>query len=118
MVNNFTIVALVPEGLTLLVGRPKIGKSWWALDLGVACAANRPTLGTVTPVAGDVLYLALEDGWRRLQRRLDKLLGTFHGEWPERLTFVPMGRWRRSDQGGLEDIEASVAAGSPNYCFG
>jgi AAA domain/Primase C terminal 2 (PriCT-2)/Bifunctional DNA primase/polymerase, N-terminal len=103
---RYVLPGFVPEGLTLLVGRPKIGKSWWALDLSVACAANRPTLGTLTPEHGDVLYLALEDGWRRLQRRLDKLLGAFRGEWPERLTFVPMGRWRRSDQGGLEDIEA------------
>ena len=103
---RYVLPGFIPEGLTLLVGRPKIGKSWWALDLAVACAAGRATLGTLKPVSGDVLYLALEDGWRRLQRRLDKLLGTFHGEWPERLTFVPMGRWRRSDLGGLQDIEA------------
>jgi hypothetical protein len=103
---RYVLPEFVPEGLTLLVGRPKIGKSWWALDFAVACAAGRATLGTLKPVSGDVLYLALEDGWRRLRSRLDKLLGTFHGEWPERLFLVPMGRWRRSDQGGLQDIEA------------
>ena len=57
------------------------------------------------PVQGDVLCLALEDGLRRLQRRLDKLLPTFSGEWPERLTLVAMGGWPRSDQGGLDEIE-------------
>jgi hypothetical protein len=103
---RYVLLGFVPEGLALLVGRPKVGKSWWALDFAVACAAGRTTLGTLKPVSGDVLYLALEDGWRRLQRRLDKLLGPFHSEWPERLTFVPMGCWRRSDQGGLQDIEA------------
>jgi hypothetical protein len=102
---RYVLPEFVPEGLTLLVGRPKIGKSWWALDLAVACAANRPTLGTLTPENGDVLYLALEDGWRRLQRRLDKLLGTFRGEWPERLSLVPMGGWPRADLGGLAKIE-------------
>jgi AAA domain/Primase C terminal 2 (PriCT-2) len=102
---RYVLPGFVPEGLTLLVGRPKIGKSWWALDLAVACAANRPTLGTLPPENGDVLYLALEDGWRRLQRRLDKLLGTFRDEWPERLNLVPMGGWPRADQGGLEKIE-------------
>jgi hypothetical protein len=102
---RYVLPGFVPEGLTLLVGRPKIGKSWWALDFAVACATGRTTLGTLTPISGDVLYLALEDGWRRLQRRLDKLLG-IREEWPERLQLVPMGAWRRSDEGGLEDIEA------------
>jgi hypothetical protein len=102
---RYVLTGFVAEGLTLLVGRPKIGKSWWALDLAVACAASRPTLGTLTPEHGDVLYLALEDGWRRLQRRLDKLLGTFRGEWPERLSLVPVGGWPRADQGGLGKIE-------------
>jgi hypothetical protein len=101
----YVLPGLVPEGLTLLVGRPKIGKSWWALDLAVASAANRPTLGTLAPEHGDVLYLALEDGWRRLQRRLDKLLGTLRSEWPERLSLVPVGGWPRADQGGLKKIE-------------
>ena len=41
-----------------------------------------------------------------LQSRLDKLLPIFGGEWPERLKLVPMGGWRRADQGGLDDIEA------------
>jgi hypothetical protein len=102
---RYVLPGFVPEGLTLLVGRPKIGKSWWALELGVACAANRPTLGTLTPEHGDVLYLALEDGWRRLQRRLDKLLGTFRSEWPERLSLAPVGSWPRADRGGLGKIE-------------
>ena len=67
---------------------------------------GRSAFGTLSAVHGDVLYLALEDGKRRLQRRIDKLLPTFSGEWPKQLTLVPMGGWRRADQGGLEDIEA------------
>jgi len=102
---RFLLQGFIPEGLSLLVGRPKIGKSWWVLDVCVGCSANRTTLGTLLPAHGDVLYLALEDGWRRLQRRLNKLLGTFRGEWPERLKLVAMGGWRRADQGGLEKIE-------------
>jgi hypothetical protein len=30
---RYVLGGIVPEGLSLLVGRPKIGKSWWALDL-------------------------------------------------------------------------------------
>jgi hypothetical protein len=103
---RFVLPGFVPEGVTLLVGRPKVGKSWWVLDLCLASTLDRPTLlRTLKPAQGDVLYLALEDGKRRLQRRLDKLLPTFSGEWPARLKLVAMGGWRRADQGGLADIE-------------
>jgi hypothetical protein len=103
---RYIVPGFIVEGLTLLVGRPKVGKSWWVLDLCLACAAGRVALGKLNPMQGDVLYLALEDGRRRLQKRLDKLLPTISGEWPERLKLVPMGGWRRADQSGLEDIEA------------
>jgi len=103
---RYVLPQFIPEGMTLLVGRPKVGKSWWVLDLCLACVEDRPIFGTLKPVQGDVLYLALEDGKRRLQRRLDKLLGTLNSEWPEPLKLVPMGQWRRADQGGLDDIAA------------
>src|SRR5262245_48195323 len=50
---------LIPEGVTLLAGKPKIGKSWFALDVCVAVAGDRFVLGEVKPVQGAVLYLAL-----------------------------------------------------------
>ena len=103
---RYVLPRFIVEGLTLLVGRPKVGKSWWVLDLCLGCAAGLITLGKLKAMEGDVLYLALEDGKRRLQKRLDKLLPIFGGEWPERLKLVPMGGWRRADQGGLDDIEA------------
>ena len=103
---RYVLPRFIPEGMTLLVGRPKVGKSWWVLDLCLACAGDRTALGAIKPEQGDVLYLALEDGKRRLQSRIDKLMSPFGGEWPERLTLVPSGGWRRADQGGLDDIEA------------
>jgi hypothetical protein len=102
---RYVVPAFIPEGLTLLVGRPKIGKSWLALDLCLACAGGRSTLGSIKPECGDVLYLALEDGKRRLQSRIDKLVSSFEQEWPIRLHLVPSGGWRRADLGGLDDIE-------------
>jgi AAA domain len=90
---NYLLPGLIPDGLTLLVARPKLGKSWLALDIAIAAASGQ----------GEVLYLALEDGPRRLQRRLTKLLPTFSGTWPAGLTFAT--KWSRSDQGGLADIE-------------
>jgi hypothetical protein len=95
---------LIPEGATLVVSRPKLGKSWLVLDVAIAVTASRFTLGELKPNPGAALYLALEDGNRRLQRRLTKLLPTFMSEWPNLLNFAT--EWPRADQGGLKDIEA------------
>jgi hypothetical protein len=96
---NFILPTLVPEGATLLVSRPKFGKSWLVLDIAIATAAGRFTLGELKPSTGDVLYLALEDGRRRLQRRITKLLPTFSITWPTGLEIAT--EWPRADQGGL-----------------
>lgn len=62
----------IPEGLTLFCGRPKVGKSWFMLGLAQAVAEGSRYFGTDVE-QGDVLYLALEDNHRRLQRRLSRL---------------------------------------------
>jgi hypothetical protein len=92
------------EGVTLLCSKPKFGKSWLALDAAIAATTNRYTLGEIKPEQGDLLYLALEDSKRRLQRRITKLLGTFKGEWPEGLTIAT--KWPRLHEGGLDEIRA------------
>src|SRR5690242_15553525 len=66
----FTVPGLVPEGLCLLAGKPKIGKSWLALEMCLGVALNEAVLGGIEPVSGDVLYCALEDTQSRLQRRI------------------------------------------------
>jgi hypothetical protein len=100
---KFVLPGIVPEGATLLVSRPKLGKSWLVLDVAIATAAGRFTLGELRPSPGAVLYLALEDGRRRLQRRITRLLPTFSDEWPGQLTIAT--EWPRANQGGLADIE-------------
>ena len=64
---KFVVPGLIPEGVTLLVSKPKQGKSWLTLDLCVACAADRFTLGDIKPMQGNVLCLALEDSQRRFR---------------------------------------------------
>jgi AAA domain len=109
---KFILPGFVPEGATLLVSRPKLGKSWLVLDLAIATAAGRFTLGHMKPIQGEVLYLALEDGPRRLQRRLTKLLPTLRERWSSQLTFAT--EWPRADQGGLAQIEAwTLSAEAP-----
>jgi AAA domain len=104
---SYVVPGLIPEGLTILAGRPKIGKSWLVLDLAIGTATGQNVLGGIKVVEGDVLYCALEDNPRRLQRRITKLLSPLGGDWPERLTLAT--RWRRLDEGGVEDIEAWCA---------
>ena len=89
---------LIPEGVTILAGKPKIGKSWLALDICMAVAdENRFVLGDRKPTHGDVLYLALEDNQRRLKKRIDKIVQG-QSAWPMR--FALHTEWRRIDQGG------------------
>jgi hypothetical protein len=84
----WAVPEIVPEGLVLQIGAPKIGKSWMALAHGLAVAAGGVTLGTVkVGPSRPVLYLALEDGDRRLQDRCRRLL--LEGEpIPERLDYL------------------------------
>ena len=98
------VPGLIVEGLTILAGKPKLGKSWAALDIciGVADREKKPVLGGIVPATGDTLYCALEDTERRLQSRATRLLGAYGNEWPERLTLAT--RWRRLDEGGVDDI--------------
>jgi hypothetical protein len=79
----WAVPEIVPEGVTILAGKPKIGKGWFVLGLCVATATGGVALGTVRVDRGPCLYLALEDNRRRLQKRLDKLLAG--GSAPEGL---------------------------------
>jgi RecA-family ATPase len=65
---RFVIPGLIPEGVTLLVSRPKLGKSWLLQQIAGAVATGRSTLVEEPPAHGDVLHLILEDGNRRFQR--------------------------------------------------
>ncbi len=60
---------LLPAGYTLLAGKPKVGKSWLALQLAQAVSCGGMFLG-IRCQQQRVLYLALEDGHRRLQKRM------------------------------------------------
>jgi len=72
---QWAIEGIIPEGVTILSGDPKIGKSWLVYQACLAVAAGLPFWrGRATEAAGEVLLLALEDNPRRLRRRLDKLL--------------------------------------------
>jgi hypothetical protein len=70
---RWAVENLLAEGVSLFAGKPKKGKSWFALELALAVAGGVSLLDKWVCRRGDVLYLALEDGQRRLQSRLNKL---------------------------------------------
>lgn len=71
---RWAVPGLICEGLNLLVGSPKLGKSWLCLGLGVAIASGNKALDKIDVEQGSVLYAALEDTPRRLKNRLETVL--------------------------------------------
>ena len=66
---NFVVDTLLSQGLHILAGSPKVGKSWLALWLAVTVAKGESIWGM--PVRqGTTLYLCLEDSVLRIQNRL------------------------------------------------
>ena len=72
---RWAVHGLVPEGLTLFGGPPKVGKSWMAFGIALCVAGGTPVLGKIDASPGPVLYAALEDPARRLKSRLETILG-------------------------------------------
>ena len=67
--THFLVDELIPEGLHILAGAPKIGKSWLALWLCL-CVAQGQALWNFATTQGEALYLSLEDSFQRIQTRL------------------------------------------------
>ena len=98
----WVVPGILPEGLGILAGNPKLGKSWLALNICLAVACGGAALGQIAVEPGDVLYLALEDTKRRLQSRLRKMLPQGQ-KAPARLHLAT--EWERVDEGGIARLE-------------
>jgi hypothetical protein len=59
------------EGFSVLAGRQKLGKTWLAIDWALAVAAGGYAMGSIKCDPGNVLYVDMENGHRRIQRRID-----------------------------------------------
>lgn len=96
----WAVPGLIVQGLTVLAGKPKRGKSYFALGLCLAVACGGIALGKVQVEQGDALYLALEDPLWRLQERIGFLLG--RTGFPAALSVDT--RWPRLAEGGKKEI--------------
>ncbi len=101
---RWTVPNLIPEGLIILAGKPKVGKSWLALHLchAVAFPKGGYALGKIEVEPGKAVYYGLEDSERRLQERLKGIACDL--PLPENL-FIS-NHLERLDAGGLEEIQA------------
>lgn len=101
---RWAVPTILPEGLSILAGKPKLGKSWLALNLALAVGMGGVALGTERVERGGVLYLALEDNPRRMKDRVSSILRD--GNWPEN---VHIGyHWPRIGDGCAEAIEEHI----------
>jgi RecA-family ATPase len=73
------VPGFVCEGLTLLAGPPKTGKTWLAPDFVSAVARGGLALGSVACEQGHVNYFDGENGQRRIDARFDVVAAD--GNW-------------------------------------
>ena len=71
---KWIVQSIIPEGLSILCGKPKAGKSILSLNLAIAVATGGMALDKISVEKSGVLYLALEDTQRRLKDRFEKAL--------------------------------------------
>ena len=107
---KWAVPKLIPEGLTLLVGRPKMGKSWLALSLALEVASGGRALGSIPVKQGKAVYFALEDNERRLQARCASLMDDKSIEEGQLLFSTTIDKFykkedKRSEDNGLTQLE-------------
>ena len=101
--TRFIIDRLLPQGLHILAGAPKVGKSWLALWLCLQVAQGTSVWDFPTH-RGTVLYLCLEDSVLRIQNRLFEITE----DAPDSVHFCT--ECAHIGQGLEEQVDAFVAA--------
>lgn len=109
--TKWTVPGLICEGLTILASVPKFGKSWLALNIGMAVTSGGYALGKIKVEQGRVLALCLEDQRKRLRNRVERM-SKAEGGFASR-GLVAVTTWKRIGEGGIEAIEADLEA-NPN----
>ncbi|MGE9007155.1 AAA family ATPase [Leptospira interrogans] len=70
---NWVVPGYISEGFLVLAGRQKLGKTWLAIDMALAVAVGGIAMGSICCDQGDVLYIDMENGDRRIQGRITTL---------------------------------------------
>ncbi|MCJ7525855.1 MAG: helicase RepA family protein [Candidatus Aminicenantes bacterium] len=99
---RWIVEPLLTEGLAILAGPPKIGKSLLCMGLAIAVSTGQRFLNEYVCDQGRVLYLGLEDSDARLQSRLKKMIDAAANENFDLLEKSLV--MRKSAEGGIEQI--------------
>ena len=75
---KWVIEDLIPEGLTILAARPKMGKSFLALYLAACVAKERRVWDKYRTNKSNVLYLAYEDSIQSIKYRQTKMFSSLN----------------------------------------
>ena len=102
--TKWGIRGILPEGLTILGGKPKIGKSILAQNVAIEITQGGRVFGEKEVTKGAVIFLALEDTPKRLQSRMNRMISSrrrtgnlhYYTEWP------------RMNLGGLKLLEQRI----------
>lgn len=105
---SWVVQGLLSEGLNILAGKPKMGKSILALNLAMTISGGGLALGNSPVEQGDVLYLALEDKFRRVQARAKKMSQMVGHTISKHLSLAT--EWRRCDVGGLKLLDKWIGS--------
>jgi hypothetical protein len=70
---KWVVPGYISEGFLVLAGRQKLGKTWLAIDMALAVATGGVAMGSTLCEQGDVLYIDMENGPRRIQGRINML---------------------------------------------
>ena len=103
---NWIIKDLLPEGLALLAGRPKAGKSWLSTQLALATSLGCGVMDNFSTQKSKVLYISLEDNLRRLKDRINLLLD--NDKAPEDLLFLDREEFERFYLDGIKIIKQAI----------
>jgi hypothetical protein len=69
---NWIVPELLPQGLTIIGGAPKMGKSFLVQQLSYSVALGGLAMSKFPVVQGSTLHLALEDPLARFKRRMEE----------------------------------------------
>ena len=97
---RWAVPNLIPEGVSMLASKPKMGKSFLIMNICLAVGSGGKALNSIDVEKGHALYISLEDTERRLKTR-SELLGATPG-----CNVAFATHWRKLEDGGIKDIEA------------
>ena len=80
---------ILPEGLTVLAGSQKHGKSLLAMNMAMAIASANHFMGKFENLSGKVLYLPFEDGETRVQKRINEISKGYSLEFAPEDLIIP-----------------------------